>query len=76
MEMFEKLKNFRKITRLSQSKFASYFGIPVRTIQGWERRGTNNPPPYIIEMMIRIWKLEHPEDESLLEHSFEKDEIM
>lgn len=38
---------------LTQSKFAEYFGIPVRTIQKWERNGSV-PPEYIPKMMERI----------------------
>ena len=42
---------------LSQSKFASYMGIPVRTIQSWEQ-GVRIPPEYVIYMMERILRLE------------------
>ncbi len=61
MEISEQIKEFRKTTGLSQSKFANYFGIPVRTIQSWELKGPHNPAPYILAMMQKIWKYEHPE---------------
>lgn len=51
------VKEIRKRTGLSQSKFAEYFGIPVRTIQKWERNGSV-PPEYIPKMMERILDLE------------------
>lgn len=47
----------RRRTELTQSKFAEYFGIPVRTIQRWERNGSV-PPEYIPKMMERILDLE------------------
>lgn len=55
------VKSLRRSTGLSQSKFAAYFGIPVRTLQDWEQQ-KRTPPEYIITMMERIWKLEHPEE--------------
>lgn len=54
------VKSLRKSTGLSQSKFAAYFGIPVRTLQDWEQQ-KRTPPDYVITMMERIWQLEHPE---------------
>lgn len=52
------VKEFRKNTGLSQSKFAAYFGIPVRTLQGWELKD-RNPPSYVLELMIKVWNYEH-----------------
>lgn len=51
------MKEFRLSTGLSQSKFADYFGIPVRTLQEWEQ-GRRTPPVYLLELLKRIWKLE------------------
>lgn len=51
------MKDFRLSTGLSQSKFAEYFGIPVRTLQEWEQ-GRRKPPEYLLELLKRIWKLE------------------
>lgn len=52
-------KEFRKSTGLSQSEFAKYYGISVRTIQEWEQ-GRRNPPPYMLKLLKRIWELEAP----------------
>lgn len=51
------VKETRKRTGLTQSKFAEYFGVPVRTVQKWERNGST-PPEYIPKMMSRILDLE------------------
>lgn len=51
------IKNIRTTTNMSQSEFAEYFGIPVRTIQKWERDGSV-PPEYIPKMIERILELE------------------
>lgn len=51
------IKELRQRTGLSQSQFADYFEIPVRTIQKWERNGST-PPEYIPKMMERILDLE------------------
>lgn len=53
----ERIKAMRQKTGKSQSKFAQYFDIPVRTLQAWET-GRTNPPGYIPGMMERILKLE------------------
>jgi len=52
------MKEFRKSIGLSQAAFAEYFGIPVRTLQEWEQE-RRTPPAYILELMKRIWTLEH-----------------
>ena len=51
------MRDFRLSTGLSQSKFAEYFGLPVRSIQEWEQ-GRKNPPSYLLELLKRIWNLE------------------
>lgn len=51
------IKEFRKSTGLSQSEFAEYYEIPVRTIQEWEQ-GRRKPPAYIPKLLKRIWTLE------------------
>lgn len=51
------IKQLRKRTGLSQSRFAEYFNVPVRTIQKWECNGST-PPEYIPQMMSRILDLE------------------
>lgn len=62
MKPSEKIKALRAQTGMSQSKFADYFGIPVRTIQKWECKAAN-PPEYIPKMMERILQLEKLSDE-------------
>ena len=57
MDISEKIKELRKKTGLSQSKFSSKFGIPVRTLQQWEQ-GISAPPDYVIRMMAYIMLLE------------------
>lgn len=52
------MKSFRLFTGLSQSKFAEYFGLPIRSLQEWEQ-GRRNPPEYLLELLKRIWILEH-----------------
>lgn len=51
------IKELREKTKMSQRKFAAYFGIPTATLQDWEHE-RRTPPPYVIDMMIRIIKLE------------------
>lgn len=51
------IRDLRNRTGLSQSRFAEYFGIPVKTIQKWENHGST-PAPYIVGMIERILDLE------------------
>lgn len=51
------IREIRKLTGLSQGKFADYFKIPLRTVQEWEQ-GRRNPPEYIPTLLERIWRLE------------------
>ena len=53
-----KLKSFRETTGLSQKEFSDYFGISVRTLQGWEQ-GRRIPSDYLIPLLVRLWSLEH-----------------
>ena len=46
---------------MSQSQFASYFDIPVSTLQDWEH-GRRIPPKYVPKMMQRIIYLEQQID--------------
>ncbi len=52
------VKEFRKTTGLNQINFANYFGIPIATVQGWETK-KRTPPPYVLELMIKVWNYEH-----------------
>lgn len=52
------LKELREQTGLSQTEFAEYFGISVRTLQEWEQ-GRRKPPDYLVSLLERIWNLEN-----------------
>ncbi len=51
------IQELRLKTGLSQSKFAEYFEIPLRTVQEWEQ-GRRKPPDYIPKLLERIWRIE------------------
>ena len=61
MNISDRIKELRKKTGLSQSKFSAKFGIPVRTLQQWEQ-GISAPPEYLIRMMAYIMLLEEKRD--------------
>lgn len=46
------IKEIRKMTGLSQAKFAGKYNIPVRTIEDWETE-KRTPPAYVIELLKR-----------------------
>ncbi len=50
-----KIKELRTTTKMSQSRFASYLGIPVANIQHWEQ-GVASPPGYLISLITRVMK--------------------
>ena len=56
------IKEIRQITNLSQGKFAERYGIPVRTLQGWEC-GKGTPPPYVLKWLERIVREDFPQAE-------------
>lgn len=62
MEISKRIKQLRKNTGLSQSKFAARFGVPVRTLQQWEQ-GQSAPPEYVVRMMAYILQLEKERDD-------------
>ncbi len=57
MDISDRIKDLRKKTGLSQSKFSAKFRIPVRTLQQWEQ-GISAPPEYLVRMMAYIMLLE------------------
>ena len=61
MDISDRIKQLRKNTGLSQSKFSAKFGIPVRTLQQWEQ-GVSAPPEYLVRMMAYILVLEEKKD--------------
>lgn len=52
------IKELRKLTGMSQAKFAAYFGISVRNIQEWEQN-RKQPPPYLVALLKRILDREY-----------------
>lgn len=44
------MKKIREMTGYTQSKFASSYGIPVRTIKSWES-GDRIPPKYVLNLL-------------------------
>ena len=50
------IKEIRNSTGLSQSKFAAALNIPVRTIQKWERGGSQCPE-YVVELIA--YRVQH-----------------
>ena len=48
-----RIKELRKQTGLSQTKFGELFGIPLRTIQGWENE-QRTPPEYVVKMIEEL----------------------
>lgn len=52
------IKELREETEMSQQQFAKHFGLPLRTLQGWEQ-GRRKPPDYLVELLKRIWELEY-----------------
>ena len=52
------IKELRSMTGMSQSKFAAYFGISVRTLQEWEQE-RKKPPVYLADLLKRILDLEY-----------------
>lgn len=44
------LQELRKLSGMSQTAFAEYFGIPRRTVQNWDL-GQRKCPEYLLELM-------------------------
>ena len=49
------IKELREETGMSQQQFARYFGLPLRTLQGWEQ-SRRKPPDYLVELLKKIWE--------------------
>lgn len=54
-----KIKELRKLTGMSQSQFADYFNIPIKTVQNWEtdRRKCADYIVDLIEYKLRKEKI-------------------
>lgn len=44
------IREIRKLTGLSAQKFGDLYGIPLRTVQNWER-GIRQPPEYVLVLL-------------------------
>ena len=53
-----KIKELRTLTGMSQSEFAAYFGLSVRSIQEWEQE-RKRPPSYLVGLLKRILENEY-----------------
>lgn len=51
------IKEIRNKTNLSAQKFGDKYGIPLRTIQDWER-GERKPPEYVVDLLNRVVEME------------------
>lgn len=51
------IKEIRSRTNLSAQKFGDKYGIPLRTIQDWER-GERKPPEYVVDLLDRVVEME------------------
>lgn len=51
--MKDMIKEIRKLTGLSQAKFAARYEIPKRTIENWET-GKTEPPEYVYKLLLRV----------------------
>lgn len=59
MDMKITIKELRDKSGLSQSDYAEYFDIPLRTIENWESETNSRKPPiYLIELMYFKLKTE------------------
>lgn len=52
------IKEIRKQSGLSQTKFAKHFFLSVRTLQEWEQE-RRECPEYVIKLINRIIELEN-----------------
>jgi len=55
-----KIRDIRKLTGLSQSKFAEKYSIPLPTLQHWERDYTQ-PPKYFIRLLEKDIAADRPD---------------
>ena len=51
MEDRDVLKAMRKEANMTQKQFARYFGIPIRTVEDWER-GLRHMPDYLMRLLV------------------------
>ena len=59
--MENRATEIRKLTGLSQRRFAEKYGIPRRTIENWEM-GVSTAPDYVLNMLERIVREDEKQD--------------
>ena len=68
MEVKDLMKAMRKEAGMTQRQFAEYFGIPLRTVEDWER-GLKHMPDYVMRLFVYKLRMEgmigsHPDWEA------------
>lgn len=68
MEIKTLLKSIRQEANMTQRQFAAYFGIPIRTVEDWER-GLKHMPDYVMRLFVYKLRMEgiigeHPDWEN------------
>lgn len=58
MKQRDILNEIKNQTGMTQKEFAKYFGIPLRTVEGWftEKR---EMPSYLLRLMVYRLEIEH-----------------
>lgn len=59
-----KVKELRTRTQLSAQRFGNLYGIPMRTIQDWER-GVRTAPEYVINLLERAVNEDFPRGQKI-----------
>lgn len=57
MEVRDILKSMRKEANMTQKDFAEYFGIPIRTVEDWER-GIRHMTDYVLRLFVYKMEME------------------
>lgn len=57
MEVKDLLKAMRKEVNMTQRQFSAYFGIPLRTVEDWER-GLKHMPDYVMRLFVYKLRVE------------------
>ena len=71
------IRDIRLNANMTQKEFAEYFGIPQRTIEGWDS-GRRKPPEYLIELikykiekerlgMFKLMEMDHGKREEIFQ---------
>ena len=62
------IREIRELSGLSQSNFAAYYGIPLRTLQHWESKAENPSdkrkcPDYVNRLLEKAVRIDFPAQE-------------